>query len=247
MRLEVAFTPSQLLEPGRKVCVVIDVLRATSSIVTMFGRGLSEALVAETVAKAEKLAVSRSDFLLCGERRGLPPEGFDYGNSPGEFAGLDLTSRGAIVVTTNGTRALARSAACPVVLVAALLNARAVVIRALGEARASGGDMVFVCAGQDSGRSLSLEDAFCAGALVEEAVNQRGEAPLLSDSAKVARRLYRSFRGSALAALQAADHGRELVKIGFGSDLEFCARRDVFSVVPRLSRSSDGLLRLSPG
>lgn len=247
MRIEVAFTPALLTDPARKVCVVIDVLRATSTVVTMFGRGLAEALVAETVDEARRQAAARPGYLLCGEEGSLPPAGFHFGNSPSEFDRLDLRGQRAILTTTNGTLALARAAACPVVLLGAMLNVQAVADVALWEAAAAGRDVVLLCAGRNRARYFSLEDAFCAGAMVEAMLSREGERPGLWNDATAARRFYRSYRGSAIAAFREADHGASLIDLGLGHDLDFCAQRDRFDAVPRLERDRDGTLRLVAG
>ena len=211
----------------------------------MFGRGLTEALVAETVEDARRLAAARPDALLCGEEGSLPPSGFDYGNSPSEFNGLDLTGRSAILVTTNGTLALARAVNCPVVLLGSLLNLRAVGELALREATAAGQDIVLICSGRNRARYFSLEDTFCAGAIVEAMLSQDGGPPKLWNDAVAARRLYRSYRGSAMAAFREADHGTSLIDLGLAHDLDFCAQRDRFAVVPRLSHDTSGALRIA--
>lgn len=242
MRLDVAFTPALLREPERKVIVVIDVLRATSSLAAMFARGLDEALVAGTVAAARRLASAREGWLLCGEEGGLPPEGFDYGNSPAEFAALDLAGRRAVVATTNGTGALACAAASPAVITGAFVNLTAAAQAALHEAEARGLDMTLLCAGNGGGRLFSLDDAVCAGALVEAIERELQVEP--SDSARAARLLYESY-GNVADALADAEHARSLVAIGLETDVSFCAQRDRFGVAPVLSMGEDGTLRLT--
>jgi 2-phosphosulfolactate phosphatase len=244
MHLEVAFTLALLSDAERKLCIVVDVLRATSSAVTMFGRGLAELLVAETIGEARRLAEGHPGHLLCGEEGSLPPPGFDFGNSPSEFAGIELTGRRAILATTNGTVALARAAGSPVVLVGAMLNVRAVAALAVREAAAEGLDIAILCSGRNRARAFSLEDTFCAGAILEAILLEDGASFKLADDATAARRLYRCYRGSARAAFREADHSASLVELGLGRDVEFCAERDRFAVVPRLRRDSGGLLRV---
>jgi 2-phosphosulfolactate phosphatase len=243
MHIEVAFTPALLTDSHRKVAVVIDVLRATTSLATMFNRGLAEAIVVEEIAGARKLAAEHPGWLLCGEEHSLPPEGFDYGNSPSEFDQLDLKGKRAVLVTGNGTKALARAAGCPVVLAGALVNLRAVVTAAYREAAERELDIVLVCAGRNHARYFSLEDTFCAGAMVDLLMRQEAERPRLWNDAAAAWRLYKSYRGSASAAFREADHGKSLVDLGLGRDLAFCAQRDTFDVVPRMQVDS-GLLRV---
>jgi 2-phosphosulfolactate phosphatase len=246
VRLDVALLPRLLRRPESSVCLLIDVLRATSSIATLFARGAEEVVVAGSIAEARRMAAAEPGrFLLCGEAYGLAPRGFDYGNSPSEFAELDVRGRRVILSTTNGTKALRRLASSPVVIVGALLNAAAAGRALLDEARSRGLDAALVCSGLEAGNAFSLEDAFVAGALVENAVEQTrsvtGELTL-SDAAMAACRLYQSYQGDALACFREAEHGRSLTGIGLGRDLEFCAQVDLYDVVPRLRRDATGRL-----
>jgi 2-phosphosulfolactate phosphatase len=245
VNIEVAFVPVLLTDASTKVCLVIDVLRASSTIVTMLDRGASEVLVCPTVEDARRLARAQPGrYLLCGEVNGLPPEGFDYGNSPSEFSTLDLSGRRLILATTNGTAALAAAADAPAVLVGSLLNLSAAAEAALREARSRGLDIAIVCAGRDHGRYFGMEDSFCAGALVERILAVSSDRPHLWNDALAARRLYRSYRRSPLAALNQADHSRSLLDIGLGHDVEFCAQIDISRRTPRLYRDRDGRLVL---
>jgi 2-phosphosulfolactate phosphatase len=242
MKLDVAFLPSLLREPERYVCVVVDVLRASSSLVVLLERGVEEVLLAASVPEARRLARERPHYLLCGERGGLPPRGFQYGNSPVEFAGLDLTGQRAILCTSNGTRALARAATAPLVLTGALLNASAVA-RAAAEAAAKRGlDVAVVCSGDEGGTAFSLEDALGAGAIVDAILGLGREVPRLelSDAALAALTIYRAHQGQEQAALRASSHARDLEGLGLGEDLSFCARRDAFASVPYLLRDAEG-------
>lgn len=255
MRLDVALLPRLLRRPGSSaclpvgtVCLLIDVLRASSSIVTLFAQGAEEVVVAGSSAAARRIATREPGrYLLCGEVAGLAPRGFDYGNSPSEFAALDMRGRRVVLSTTNGTKALRTLAGSPVVLVGALLNASAAVATLLDEARLRGLDAALVCSGLEGGNAFSLEDAFAAGALVENAVEQsrRGTGDLtLSDSAMAACRLYQSYQGDAAACFREAEHGRSLTGIGLGRDLEFCAQVDRYDVVPKLRSAASGRLSL---
>jgi len=242
MKLEVAFLPSLLRDPGRYVCVVVDVLRASSSLVVLLERGVEEVLLASSIGEARRLARERPQYLLCGERGGLPPHGFQYGNSPVEFAGLELAGRRAILCTSNGTRALARAAAAPLVLVGALLNATAVGRASVEAAGARGLGVAVVCSGDEGGAAFSLEDALGAGAIVDAIVGLGRETPRLelSDAALAALTIYRAHQGQEQAALRATSHARDLDALGLGEDLSFCAQRDRFASVPHLQRGEEG-------
>jgi len=241
MKLDVAFLPSLLREPGRHVCVVVDVLRASSSLVVLLEQGVEEVLLAASIGEARRLARERPHYLLCGERGGLPPPGFHYGNSPAEFAGLELAGRRVILCTSNGTRAIARAAAAPLVLVGALLNAAAVGRAGAEAAAARGLGLAVVCAGDDGGTAFSLEDALGAGAIVDAIVGLGREAPRLelSDAALAALTIYRAHQGQEQAALRASSHARDLEALGLGDDLSFCAQRDRFALVPYLQRDEE--------
>jgi len=256
MKLDVAFLPSLFRESGQYVCVVVDVLRASSSLVVLLERGVEEVLPASSIGEARRLArrPAGPHYLLCGERGGLPPPGFHYGNSPVEFAGLELGGRRAILCTSNGTRALARAAAAPLVLVGALLNATAVG-RAAAEAAAERElGVAVVCSGDEGGTAFSLEDALGAGAIVDAILGLGREAPPrqapaarvgvrarleLSDGALAALTISRAHQGQEQAALRAGSHARDLEVLGLGEDLSFCARRDAFATVPHLQRDED--------
>ena len=257
MRVEVTFVPRLASDVEAKVCVVIDALRATSTLVVLIERGVREVVVCGTLAEARRVA-RRTGYLLCGEVNSLPPPDFDYGNSPTEFAALDLSGRSAVLFTSNGTRALRQVADAQTVLAGALLNCRAAAGAALAEAAqtgsrlAAGADrgIAIVCAGRGHGHYFSLEDTYAAGALVDSLLAQAraaGLRPRLWNDALAALRLYRSYRGRALACFRQADHGRSLIDLGLGHDLEFCARTDVSTAVPRLRRGEDGLLRVVAG
>ncbi|MBI1886700.1 MAG: 2-phosphosulfolactate phosphatase [Chloroflexi bacterium] len=244
MRIDVALLPAQGEEHRSGVCVVVDVLRASSTIVTLFARGAGRVLPAASIEEARRLKEELPDYLLCGELDGPAPEGFDYGNSPSEFAEVELSGRDAILATANGTRILNELAEAPLVLVGAFLNRSAVARAAVEAARGQGLDVTIVCSGAYSGTTFALEDALGAGAIVDAALRLLS-APEPTDAARFA--LY-AFRARALDlsdALASAAHARGLAAIGLGDDVPYCARVDVFSVVPRLSRDEDGLLALT--
>lgn len=244
MRIDVVLLPALLNEPFAGVCVVVDALRATSTIATLIARGVAEVVVTATVDEARTLKARLPGHLLCGEVGGLPPEGFDYGNSPAEFSRLDLRNRRVILATSNGTRALACAADAALVLTGSLLNRTAVARVALGAVLRRGQDLALLCAGTEYGRAFSLEDTAVCGAIIEQMVAAH-EGPLfeltLTDSAMAAYRLWRSYTSPRLL-LGESTHGQALARLGLAADLDFCAQLDVYSVTPRLHRGADDLL-----
>lgn len=244
MRIDVALLPS-LIRDADSVFAVVDVLRASSTIVTLLERGVPAVIPAASVQEARGLRVRLPHHLLCGEVDGLPPPGFDYGNSPAEFAALDAGARPVILATSNGTRILNELAAAPAVLVGALLNREAVATAMLALAREHNRDATVVCAAAPGGRSIALEDSLGAGAIAEAALRLDGSLRP-TDAARFARDAFLASRDDLPAALASARHGSELILAGLAADVEYCARLDTSSVVPLLSRDEDGLLTLHP-
>lgn len=242
MRIDVALLPS-LIRDADSVFAVVDILRASSTIVTLLERGVPAVIPAASVEEARGLRARLPDHLLCGEVNGLPPPGFDYGNSPAEFAALDPGRRPAILATSNGTRILNEIADAPAVLVGALLNREAVARAMLALAAEHGRDATVVCAAAPGGRSIALEDALGAGAIAEAALRLDGSLQP-TDAALFARNAFRAQAGDLPAALASARHGAELIAAGLSPDIEYCARLDVSSLVPRLERDAAGLLKL---
>jgi 2-phosphosulfolactate phosphatase len=238
-------TPRLLKEPRSNVVAVVDVLRATSSMITMFEQGLLRAMIGETLRDARQLAL-RNFSLLCGEAKALPMAGFDYGNSPAEFAGVQLKGKSAVLWTTNGTRAFKSVGAAPFVAAGALLNRAAVAERLLSEANRRSLDISIVCAGTEQGTAFSLEDTVCAGAIVEVA-RERDGALALADDAWAALHLWQFYRGDAERVFRQSAHGRLLRELGFTTDLDHAAQVDHYGSVPQMF-DEDGVrtLRLRP-
>jgi 2-phosphosulfolactate phosphatase len=245
MRIEAALLPTQTFDSSRSVCIVVDVLRASSSIVTLLARGASPVIAAAGIDEARGLHGRLPDYLLCGERGGLPPRGFDYGNSPAEFSRLVLAGKGAILATSNGTRLLAELADAPAVIVGCLLNRTAAANAALEVAREQGMDIAVVCSAAYGGTTFVLEDALGAGAIVDGALSAE-PALEAADAARFARDAFLTAARDLPAAVAAAYHAKELIEAGFEEDVAYCARLDVSAVVPSLRRGEDGSLTLLP-
>ncbi len=229
--IDVAFTPEEVVQKplaGVSV-VVIDVVRASTTIVTALAHGARRVVPVATPREAMARAQAWPDgtALLGGERGGAPPPGFECGNSPAEYAGGHVQGRAVIFTTTNGTRALLAVEGATRVAVAGFVNAAAV-IRWLARQQ---GDVMLVCAGE-TGR-FCLEDATCAGLLVERLRVARPGA-LVSDAARAAGILYAHYRSDLGWMLDEAVWAQMLVSQGRGSDLPLCAAVDAYDVVPVL-------------
>jgi 2-phosphosulfolactate phosphatase len=218
VRVHVAFTPDEAA--AAPTGVVIDVIRATSTICQALDSGYEKVWCAAEVEDARALGSER--VTLGGERLGVRIEGFDLGNSPREY--LEPRTPEVALSTTNGTRAIVTAAArCDRVLIASLLNL-GVVTEA---AAAAGEDVAVFCAGVKG--AFALDDAYVAGRVAEGLAAER------SDAAEAAVRLAQSYT-SAEEAFRASRSGRNLVDHGpeLEADISWCARESVLGVVPRL-------------
>jgi 2-phosphosulfolactate phosphatase len=231
MKIDVYFTPLGLNAgdlAGRGV-VVIDVLRATSSIVTALSSGAKAVVPAATSEEAVRLTANleKDGIVLAGERRMLKIEGFGLGNSPREMTREAVGGKTVYLATTNGTPALVAAQGGDPVLVAAALNFSAVAERARA-VFAERGDLVILCAGRE--KQFALEDAYAAGRLIK-AVKKGARKVSLNDAAQVSLDLA-GQQGGWQDAFDASDAARQLVETGLGEDVAYCAHPDRFSVVP---------------
>ena len=216
--MHVAYTPAE--EGSAHVGIVVDVIRATSSIAQALAAGYERVFCCREIDEAHALrAELGDDAVVGGERRGVVVEGFDVGASPREFA-AGARSRYLILSTTNGTAAILTAAQrCDVVLLGSLLNLEAV----CEAARTTGGDVVVYCAGYMG--TFALDDAYCAGRIVERL---DGDG---TDAAVAAELLAKSFP-SALDGLNARTYGPP----GLEADIEYCARENLLDTVPRFAQ-----------
>lgn len=233
MELHVAFLPEEAGTAARRIVVVIDVLRATTSVLALLEGGCAEVLIAPTVEAARRYRAAHPHALAAGEQGGLAPEGFDFGNSPAAFANAELTGKRVVLATTNGTRAIHAVGGASAIFLACLRNRSAAANEAARAAAQSDLDVTVVCSGRE-GR-FSLDDAFTAGAIVDEALANTPAAGrlLLTDAAQAARTLFRAFP-DAEAMFRTTRAGRRLIEIGLPEDLPYCAAQDRSRLVPRV-------------
>lgn len=237
MRLSVSLMPQLSGDTSNSVCIVIDVLRATTCIATLFSRKCPRVYVSPSYEGARVFARQRG-YALCGEIGGVRVEGFDYGNSPSEFEKLDFAGRPAVICTTNGTRAIATVSQAPCVLPAAAVNCGAVTEAAVRIAAESDREINIVCSGTD--HEFTLEDAVVAGMYVERIASMVGSnLPLeFADSAVLVRRIYQKDP-SLLRNWMEGFHARRLCDLGFGEDVACCAQTDTLQCVPILVTERD--------
>ncbi len=240
MKLDVILSPKLLPEQFEgTLCTVIDVLRATTTIVTALARGVSKICPCVDADDAKRRAKSIEDglYLLGGEERGQRISGFHLGNSPLEYLDSNrVANRVVLFSTSNGTPAVKRAylgSGLPVYLVA-LINlsaASSIIVKSILDK--SFREILLVCAGGNG--KPSLEDFFCAGLAVQrvrDCLLKVGISPDLSDCATIALRFAMANVNNPAEVLSASEHGRQLRRIGFAADLEFASQIDKYQVVP---------------
>ena len=234
--LEVLFTPADFAAlKNRKLddmlCVVFDVFRATSSMVTALANGAEAIIPVAEIPKALEIKRKTPSVLLAGERDGVRIRAaltggtdFDLGNSPREFTKEKVAGKSIAMTTTNGTRALRSCAHAKTVLIGSFLNLQATADFIL---RASPENLLLICSG--TYEQTAYEDALGVGALCHllwSRLDQSG----VSDSAKMARDLYVVAEKDVLAAASQSRNGLRLCGIPeLREDVPFCVQRDIFN------------------
>ena len=218
MRIHVAFTPSEAI--SARVGVVVDVMRATSTIAQALASGYARVLCCAEIDDARALRVELGETAITGgEREARLIEGFDAGASPREF--LEPRAETLILSTTNGTRAIvAAAASCDEVVLGSLLNLDAVAALA----RERGEDAIVLCAGYED--AFAIDDAYCAGRIVRLLEGERTDAAIAAEI--VADRFPRAIDG-----INVRTYGPP----GLEDDIAWCAQESVLEVVPRFSRT----------
>lgn len=225
MTIDVCFTPRDYLAhppAGDHAVAVLDVFRATSSMLTAFANGCRRFFPVETIEEAMALREKIPSALLAGERQARPIPGFDLGNSPREYDRRTVGGKTIIMTTTNGTVALKTAERATKVYVGAFVNAAALCRKLAGADM----DIVILCAGT-RGR-FTLEDALCAGLIADRLDGVSGH----SDTALAARSIYNDCRGNLLNRTSQGAHAGHLAVIGYGDDIVYCLRHDLYEIVP---------------
>ena len=246
--LEVTVTPADFStlkqrDLRRAFCVVFDVLRATSTMVTALGNGAAGIIPVEDIPEALAARNSQPDALLAGERNGVRIEAsltgsisFDLGNSPREFIRPTVQNRMVVMTTTNGTRALRACAGAQCVLACSFLNLGATAEFVQHENPA---ELLVVCSGTHE--QAAYEDVLGAGAFCDRVWPLYGSGQV-ADSAVMARALYSTAQKDLAAAMSDSRNGRRLLSIAeLRDDVAFCAKRDTIELVAELGK--DGVLR----
>lgn len=211
--------------------VVVDVLRATTTIITAIANGAVEVIPVRSIEEAFEYRAK--GYLLCGERGSLKPQGFDLGNSPLEYTKERILGKKLCMTTSNGTVALLKARTLSSrVYIGGFVNLSALVEKLAGFEK-----ILILCSGNEG--HVSFEDSLLAGAIVSKLVSNnktevRAENVFLSDSALIVEKLWEKFGFPNLIGA----HAGKLIELGFAADVEFAKRVDYYSVVPEYSEGT---------
>lgn len=238
MKIHVYFQANSLEETQlkNKTVVVVDILRASTTICAALSNGAKEIIPVETLETATKIASNLFDgqFLLGGERQGKIINGFDLGNSPLEYSPEKVDTKSIVFSTTNGSVAIHRSRYAEHVFIGGFVNLT-VLTDHLTKMEIQ--ELVIVCAGKES--VFCIEDSLCAGAIIEKVMKHFSKKEfVLTDASRTSLSLWEKFKNKHVAEVKNSDHGKYLASIGLDEDVEICATIDKYPVLPYLKDGS---------
>ncbi len=235
--IDVCLSPQLIGQYGAegKIVVVVDILRATSCMVTAFANGVTCILPVETVEECAEFKTK--GHLTAAEREGKIVDGFEIGNSPFSYLQPNIKGQTIGITTTNGTKAIKLSAAAEQILIGAFLNKTVIAQYLLAQNK----DVLIVCAGWKN--KMNLEDTLFAGALVSLL-----ETSFISvnDSAVASKVLYEAAKNNLFAFVtQNSSHYKRLKNLNLDKDIAFCLQQDIYQVIPTMKGSEMVAMQLT--
>lgn len=232
------FFPEREAQFNDSVVVMIDVLRASTTICACLHNGAKEIIPSESIDKAVHIfsSLSKESRFLGGERNGIKPSGFDAGNSPDDYPTESVKGKTVIITTSNGTQLFQKCKQAKLKLIAGFVNIDAIVakVKSYIEQNESVSGIVVLCAGTN-GR-ISYEDTMCAGAIIEK-INGKPE-DTFTDTAHIAMNLYKAHKNELNEFLKTREHSEFLKSIGFEKDIDTALSINRFPVVPVIAGNS---------
>ena len=231
MKINLFFTPNEVKEEelNNQTVLVIDVLRASTTIAYALRNGCKEIIPTSSMDTAIELSrkIGRDAALLCGEREGKKIEGFDLGNSPFEYEAEKIKDKTLIFATTNGSKAIVKGGVGFSLTVGSFVNFQAVA----DYLNSNSNDLSIICAGKLD--QFSIEDAVCGGLYIDALVKKG--VLMLNDGAYAALKLYEIYKGDLLEMLKRSSHGQYLIELGFEKDLYLCSEVNSLNILPMLT------------
>ncbi len=226
MKIDVAFLPREMIdyELSNTVCIVLDIFRATTSIVTAFSNGCKAVIPVLSLEEARQMSSRTGPALFAGERKSIKLQGCDLGNSPFEFSRANVEQKTIIMTTSNGTAAIKAAETAYSTLIGSFINAKAVFQEALHYQK----DVLIICAGTEG--TFSLEDALCAGLLVQMLAEE--QKMNLTDSAVASLLLYQEANTKILDVAGHSRNGKRLLDLNRQDEVDYCLQTNIIGVVP---------------
>lgn len=226
-----------------KNIVIIDVLRATSTMAVALSKGAKEIIPADTVSKAAKIAKGAGNALLCGERAGKIVEGFNLGNSPLEYTEEIVKDKTLVFSTTNGTMSIIKAKYAKSCVLASFLN----VDRVLNYLKELNEDFIIICSGKLN--NFCIEDAALAGYMIMNLSGKNTDEISINDPERTAEIICKHYLGDKpnpsqdkiFNMFKETEHGKYLAELGFEGDLKFCAELNSYPVLPVIH---NGIIKL---
>lgn len=228
MKIDIIISADDIIESKleNKIAVVIDMFRATSVIVTALNNGCEEVIpfltIEETLESSEEL--NREEYILGGERRAVKIDGFDLSNSPLEYTKEVVEDKKVLITTTNGTRTLTKSNSAKRIIIAAMINAKAVADKLLEINE----DVVIINAGTNG--NFSMDDYICSGYIINEMLKVDNNIEL-TDISKTANMIYEN-NSDIISYVKEATHYSVMKSLELDNDIEYCMKKSIVNNVP---------------
>ncbi len=234
MKIDLTFTVSDLesIDISKKVVVIIDVLRATTTMTHALNKGALSIMSVDEIERAVDLKRDDSSSLLCGERNGTKIDGFDKGNSPFEYNNIEGFN--LIFSSTNGSKNIEKAKNGKMMYLASFVNAKAIANHLIKFH--TDDEIIIACSGKQ-GYSC-MEDTLCAGYIIDLLRYKFKDISLgkgklkLDDASKISRGCYRYNEKYIHDQVSNSEHGRYLTELSMGKDIEFCCQKDLYENVP---------------
>lgn len=234
MKVDIIISADDIIESKieDKIVVVIDMFRATSVIVTALNNCCKEVrpylTIKETLEYAKKL--NREDYILGGERKAVKIDGFDLSNSPLEYTRDLVKDKSVLITTTNGTRTLTKCINAKKVLIAAMINAKAVAEKLIE----FDDDVVIINAGTNG--NFSMDDYICSGYIINEMLKINKKLDL-TDISKTANMIYKA-NPNIISYVKEANHYSVMKSLELDKDIEYCTKKSIMNIVPEYRDNS---------